>query len=294
MHIGPAEPPEHAAALRMLFAHLPPAEVSRRADAALSLFESAAEPRPQLLVARKGPAIVGAVLAQALVGATGVLWPPVGPSAAIEDDLLEYALAWLHAGGAKLVQAILAPEDMRLGEALLRNGFRNPTQLCYLRHGLATVPEASPRGLFRTYCPAIADEFHATLVRSYVGTLDFPEVSGRRPLEEVLRGYQSTGYDPDNWWLLSDGGNAIGVLMLANLDGERAFDLAYVGVTLAARRSGWGRVLVRKAIRDAKLSGGGELTVCVDARNIPARNLYEAHGFVLFDRREVFLAPAET
>jgi mycothiol synthase len=48
--------------------------------------------------------------------------------------------------------------------------------------------------------------------------------------------------------------------------------------------------LTGQAIAQTQAAGAGELTVCVDARNEPARRLYDDMGFVEFDRREAFLA----
>ena len=85
-------------------------------------------------------------------------------------------------------------------------------------------------------------------------------------------------------------GKPAGVLLLEQLEGGRAADLVYLGVVPEARGCGLGYELTCKAMFEAKAVGAAELTLCVDARNAPARRIYDQLGFVEFDRREVFLA----
>lgn len=288
MIVGPAQPAEYPLALQRLFAHLPVEDNRQRAIAALSLLESRSDSVSQLLVARRRNVLVGAALMQVLVGATGVIWPPGGDDVEIEDALARAALAWLVAHGAKLVQAILSTNEAFIAQPLLRNGFHRPTRLCYLSHDLQAG--ALPAVQFEPFGDANRLEFETTLWHSYEQTLDFPEVSGRRSLDDVLRGHRSNDADAIRWWLLRDRGQPAGVLLLEELDRGKAMDLVYLGVIPDARGRGLGRELARKAIVEAKGRGANELTLCVDARNAPARRIYNEMGFVEFDRREVFLA----
>jgi len=57
----------------------------------------------------------------------------------------------------------------------------------------------------------------------------------------------------------------------------------------AARRRGYASELMRLALIEAKAADAGYVSVAVDARNEPARELYRRLGFEPFDRREVFL-----
>ena len=287
MRIGPAEPAEYIPALQMLFAHLPAADAQQRASAALNLLESKTESPAHLLVARRNSTILGAALMQVLVGATGVIWPPRADEAAIEDALTRQSLDWLKANGAKLAQAILAANEAFVAQPLLRNGFRHPTRLCYLSHDLTAMEK--PAGEFEPCAEANRADFEVALWRSYEQTLDFPEVTGHRSLEEVIRGHRSSA-GLLRWWLLRHGDQAAGVLLLEELQGGHALDLVYLGIVPEARRRGLGTELTRKALDEAKKGGAGELTLCVDARNAPARRVYDRLGFVEYDRREVFLA----
>ena len=57
-----------------------------------------------------------------------------------------------------------------------------------------------------------------------------------------------------------------------------------------ARKLGFGKEIVRKALVDARVAEAESLTLSVDARNNPAWNLYLRLGFEAYERREAFLA----
>ena len=289
MRVVTAQPAEHVTALQLLFRHLPAEDALTRMRGGQRLLD---EPGSRLLVAREGGALFGAALTQVLPGATGVLWPPcaaagVSDSRRVEDALLHEALAELRRGGARLAQAVLAAEDSQLGAPLLRGGFTRPTALVYLECQPSDLP-APDSEEFEVYSATDAASFHDTLMRSHQGTLDFPELDGRRSLDEILQGYQATGYNPRGWWLRRDAARPAGVLILSTMP-EKEWELSYVGVVPEARRRGHGRALVRKAIAEAHSAGADVLTVSVDARNAPALALYLREGFAAFDRRDVYL-----
>jgi mycothiol synthase len=292
MRIDTAQPPEQIGALQLLFQHLPSASALPRVRAAQQLL---GDPSAQLFVARQGATLAGAVLVQVLPGATGVLWPPqastgVADFGEIEDALLSEALDWLRRRGARLAQTILPRDEVRLAGSLLRGGFIRPTRLRYLRFEPLADELSSPEGSFASYQEATPAVFQETLLRSYEGSLDFPEVDGRRSLAEILQGYQAAGFDPSRWWLRVGRDGPAGVLILSEIEAGTVWDLTYVGVVPELRRRGHGRELVRKAMAEAGTGGCELLTVCVDERNTPALRLYAELGFEEFDSREVFLA----
>jgi ribosomal protein S18 acetylase RimI-like enzyme len=116
-------------------------------------------------------------------------------------------------------------------------------------------------------------------------------VNGVRALDEILVGHQAQGrYAPDQWWLARLSDRPVGVLLTtAWMDGP-GWDIPYLGLVPGARGRGLGKELVLKALLEARAAEAGQLTLAVDARNGPARGLYQGMGFEEFDRREVFLA----
>jgi mycothiol synthase len=67
------------------------------------------------------------------------------------------------------------------------------------------------------------------------------------------------------------------------------WELMYLGLVPEARRRGYGRALTLHALRWLREQPATQMTLCVDARNLPARQLYQSLGFVETDRQEVLL-----
>ena len=134
------------------------------------------------------------------------------------------------------------------------------------------------------------ETFAAVLARTYEGTQDCPEISDARTAPEALAGHQAEGFDPNRWWLASAGGAAVGLLLVnPAVDGE-GWEIAYVGVVPEQRRRGFGRELMLKALTEAKAAAEPQVTLAVDARNQPARDLYRLVGFEATESRDVLLA----
>jgi ribosomal protein S18 acetylase RimI-like enzyme len=294
--VGPAAPAEWEAVARILFQHLPAEERQARAANAGRLFRQG-ELEAEGILAAHGPAgLCGAIVGVPLRGASALVWPPqaAGPDAGpIEDQLVQASLAWLRRRGAKLAQALLAPEETALAAPLERNGFAHVTALLYLRRPLRDERSglSSPRSplTYQTYNrdPAL---FQETLLRTYENTLDCPELNGVRDVAEIIDGHQAQGpWHPERWWLALEAGQPVGVVLLTEVADWQAWDMSYLGVVPPARRRGVGRQLTAKALWEAGAGGATQVTLAVDARNQPARRLYTGLGFEPFDRREVYL-----
>jgi ribosomal protein S18 acetylase RimI-like enzyme len=188
----------------------------------------------------------------------------------------------------------LTADEVPLAAPLERNGFRHVTRLWYLASDLnipATTLAAPARLEYRPYHPDQPAHFHATLLRTYEGTLDCPEINGLRTVEEVIAGHKAQGrFDPARWWLLSHADRSVGVLLTALQPESGDWDVSYLGMVPEWRRRGFGREAVLKVLFDAKAAGIARVTISVDARNGPALRLYGGLGFVPYDRREVYLA----
>jgi ribosomal protein S18 acetylase RimI-like enzyme len=282
---------------RLLLSLLPDDERESRVADAVGLVRSGELDPQGILCVRNGDSVVGVLVCVPVPGAGGLFWPPLvhdlPERVAIEDALVRHGVRWLRSRGARLGQALVSPADLPLGGPLLRNGFAHVTGLWYLRHvlDLTTVVLAGPERLaYCTYAEA-PELLRATLLRTYEGTRDCPEVNGVRTIDEIVAGHQAQGrHDPGRWWVARAGSRPVGVLLLTDLPEMDSWDVCYVGVVPEARGRGYGRELMAKALLEAKAAGVSQVTLAVDARNEPAWQLYRRLGFEPVERREVLLA----
>jgi len=296
--VRPARPEDLAPAFRLLFKQFPPEEREARVVNSLYLVTRGELEQDGVLVAAGQDRLFGALVCTPLRGASGLVWPPqVLPGRQrrqVEDALVQRARAWLRQRGAKLAQALLAPEETRQAEPLVRNGFAHVTSVHSMRLDVAgSSPDDpdDPRLQYVSYAEGDARQFEQALFRSYEGTLDCPELNGVRELGEIIEGHKAQGFhDPQRWWLAKESGLPAGVLLLADIPELGGWDLSYLGVVPDARRRGIGRALTRKAIAQARLAGVERLTLAVDGRNRPALHLYTALGFQRTEHREVYLS----
>jgi mycothiol synthase len=294
----PVRPDELPAAFRLLFQNAATNDQESRIVNALGLVRRGELDSQGLFVLRGRGQLLGAVLCLCLPGESALVWPPqCVPDKRrdlFEDALLRCVIDWLRAHGVRVAQALLSPEEAERAAALPRNGFDHVTHLLFLRRDLSLPPRRlkSPARLkYQTYNPSKPSLFHQTLQNTYKDTLDCPELNGVRRVEDVVVGHRGQSlFDPDLWLLALADGVPIGVLLLMRSPESHDWEISYVGVTPEARRRGFGRELVVKALAQARAAGAPNLTLSVDARNYPARELYDALGFETYDRREVFLA----
>ncbi len=292
-----AQPNELGPAFDLIFQQFGATERKSRVADALQLVHQRELPPEGVWVARRGTQLVGALVCLPLPGASGLIWPPqvaAGTDAReIEDQLTKDACAWLRGRGAKLAQALLTDEENHLAPPLERNGFSHITSLSYLRCDHIPSRESLSSRKRLTYQPWTAGRaaFQETLLHTYEGTLDCPEVNGVRTIDEILTGHRGQQTDdPATWWLALDGGRAVGVVLVTKIPETGVWDLSYLGVIPEARRKGLGRELVRKVLIEAELVGVTSVSLSVDTRNRPAWRLYQGMGFEPYDRREVYLA----
>jgi ribosomal protein S18 acetylase RimI-like enzyme len=296
--VSTAEASELSSALELLFRDSPPDERAIRMSNTRQMLETGELNPRGIVVARNRNQIVGALICLPAAGSSGLIWSPQMSAhqhnAEIEDGLLQFATAWLKETGVKIVQALLLPKEVALGIPLLRNGFVHITRLRYLRHKLE-----SPQARFERpanlelfpqteVAPAV---FQQTLLRSYEGTQDCPEINGVRTIEEILAGHRAQGqYDPEKWWLAQEDGTPVGVLLVVEVSEWHSWEIAYVGVVPEARARGIGTAIMLEALHRARTGKRLQLTLSVDQRNAPACHLYRKIGFTQYDAREVFLA----
>ena len=210
-----------------------------------------------------------------------------------------------------LVQALIEPGETAAGRAYTEAGLRQLAELLYLSRplklgegakGLVTPGAVARMGAIRwpggvSVRPLRADggdepALLVALQASYADTLDCPELSGLREIGDIVAAHRAVGdYDPALWWLVERDGCPEGCVLLNRCPSQGCVELVYIGLSPSVRGLGLGESLMRSAIG---VCAGLErdLRCAVDARNTPARRLYERLGFRDAGRRVAFVGLA--
>ena len=290
--ISQATPQERLAACRVLVAVRPPMDREHAAQRHVDLFDSGELDPAGLFVARGTSGVLhGAMIVQEMPGALGLAWAPVVPRGhdrtAIENSLVAAACGWLQARGVKVCQAFGSEPDAFA--PLVRHGFRRVTRLTDLHwEGEAPEPPDSRLSFEPLHDASIA--FARTLLATFEGSLDCPEVTGSRTDAELLAGYLQGPGSHAHWFYVTMPSEPLGVVMLEPTNESVEWELTYVGIATNFRGRRLGAELVKFALHHAANRGAHRVVLSVDSRNAPALKLYQTLGFKASGERDVFLA----
>lgn len=209
-------------------------------------------------------------------------------SGAIIARLLDSACEQIVSG--TLAQILLELDETDARDAFEQAGFLFVGDLLYLRRPW-THPGNQPSiwlaGVTMSPWRAGDDlDLQHALERSYIDTLDCPELCGLRETSDVIAGHRATGvFDESLWWIIRRDDTPAGALLLSAVPAQDHTELVYLGLGPELRGRGMGSLALRHGL--AALAGRPHRTVlcAVDARNVAARRLYERTGFQEFSRR---------
>jgi ribosomal protein S18 acetylase RimI-like enzyme len=137
--------------------------------------------------------------------------------------------------------------------------------------------------------------FAQSILQSYQGSRDCPELNGRRDIEDVIAGHRAVGlFDASLWFVLEQAGQVQGVLLLNPTCDGVGVELVYLGLAPAARGRGLGDVLMRLALSRAGLRQFSHLSLAVDSQNTPALGLYYRHGMKRVGSRIAMIRELQT
>jgi ribosomal protein S18 acetylase RimI-like enzyme len=301
--VSPCPPEERAAALSVLYRRVPDSLRPQLIAHALSESEQGELDFSGLWIARRRGRVVGALLTQPLAGRAAApaaaVWAPEVVTrwgrSAMAVALVRGALENLRARGFRMAQALLDESAPRHGASdLSAGGLPHVTELSYLERETSiplAVTRDAPALDWISYSPSIADTFSAVVRATYEASLDMPELEGVRSFDDMLVGHRMLGrFVADRWRLAWVRGEpeAAAVVLLSEAFERDAWEVAYLGLTPAARGRGLGRAMLAHAL-DLARPHVPRLILAVDVRNRPACRLYRATGFTPFDRRAVHL-----
>ncbi len=199
----------------------------------------------------------------------------------------------MHRHRLHYAQALIEPEAAGKRALLAQAGFVPLTTLLYQERS-AKFPWVDPPPDSEVEWIRYGADTHAgfaeTVLTTYEGSLDCPELTGLRPIADIFGAHQAAGrFDPALWELARCNGQSAGVLLLSRMVHGPVLELVYMGVVPAWRRRGVGALLLRRALERCRERGAKEITVVVDVRNTPARRLYERFAFATVAQREACL-----
>ncbi|MEO2090318.1 MAG: GNAT family N-acetyltransferase [Gemmataceae bacterium] len=290
--VSPVTPAEYDTAARLVCGAAPTFGLEQRVGRFLAAVRGGeVDPAGVLLAKRNGEPVAVAVV-QFLPGGTATLLPPTPhPEAEAGDALAAEIVAQLRTRNTSFACLFLDPDDPAPAAPLVRHGFRPVTRLTHLLRAGGHLPlPPEPPADIRFEPAQDLNEFGETLLATYEGTLDVPEVCGHRPAADVLAGNRANQPDPPLWWLARDpAGRPVGVVLLTHVGTPGVLELGYLGVVPVARGRGAGVALLQHAVRSAAEIGVNDLSLSVDERNEPALRLYHRHGFRPYQWQRVYL-----
>jgi ribosomal protein S18 acetylase RimI-like enzyme len=238
--------------------------------------------------------LVGILRLHIQAGRTATLAPPLlvaGEPRETAVELIHRARRVAQEAGCQVLHTLL-PEAQAADARLLNlGGLRHVADLLLLVGLTAQFPTEQPQLDIELRDVGQIGErrFAAVVKRTYEGSLDCPQTEGVRAIDDVLAGYRAAGpYAAERWLVASRGDKDVGCLILTAGYDSSQWDLTYLGVVPAARGAGLGVQLVRHAQWMTRCAGGLRLVVAVDAKNAPALGVYEACGFIEWNRQGVF------
>lgn len=198
----------------------------------------------------------------------------------------------------QVAQGLPDPKEHWAVRALHDSGFTTVGHLSYMRRpigdrtGITPVAPAWPGGvevvpLTHVDPKAWDSTLVAALNRTYLDTLDCPDLCGMRTTEDILASHRATGvFDPALWWVIRLHGEPHGCLLLTRCPEQRTLELVYLGVSPDLRGRGLSRGVLAMGIQAARPSCVGWTVACaVDLRNAPALKVYSRLGFRSFSER---------
>lgn len=218
---------------------------------------------------------------------------PQGTVDALSSLLTE---AWER--GMSMVEILLMPGSNVTAKIATQADFRFITRLLYLRRRKSVTKKVSDVANdieWVCYSPNSEELFLRAVELTYAQSLDCPELTGIRPMEDVLAAHRSVGeHDPAFWWVATRSDEPVGVLLLSRIQTRKAMEIVYMGVSQAARGTGVADALLDRAIKATIGDDVSELALAVDRRNHPARRMYARWGFIEFSARDAWVASPPT
>mgnify|MGYP002622903306 CR=1 FL=1 len=282
-------------ALGLFFRDLPTSQRADRIAETLSDTDDGELELARLLIVEATEGIEGVSLVMLQTDGSAFVWAPVTRAIdrrrhiEIADALLSQVRDVCLTENCWLGQALLDDSQQQELADLVRNGFPELARLRFLQRSVReNAPTRSEPNL--TAVPFTDDSarerFARIIERTYLDSLDCPELHRLRTGEEALASHALSGaLVPSMWNVYSLDGKDVGLVLLGDHPDENACELVYMGLVTEARGRGLGEVLLGDAISRVQKHARETLFLAVDDRNIYAKALYDRCGFIEVSRK---------
>ena len=184
--------------------------------------------------------------------------------------------------GVQLTQVLLESQSHQARQFFASMGYKEIAELIYLQGQVPrnTAAPAMPEHMrWLEYSSATHSIFADAITKTYRDSLDCPDLSGLREIDDVIAGHQATGeFDPSGWQLLMERDQAMGVFLLSRIPQSDAMELVYLGLPPEARGRGLGIFLMKQIFFLILGNQRRKLSLAVDSKNEPALKLYYRFG----------------
>jgi len=203
---------------------------------------------------------------------------------------------WAFRQGSNLIQVLIEMTDRYRRELCLKSDFHCLTDLIYMHYPAIAPRQMSPLSddyHWLTYEPAHRDLFKQVINQTYRDSLDCPELTQLRNMDDVIDSHKTAGLFEPRWWkILLHQKTPAAVLLLNPLKSSGVLELTYMGLVPSFRGRGLSKLVLEEALRCVPLSNRTNLTLAVDCRNKPACQLYLNFGFEVIFRRTALIKPS--
>jgi len=184
--------------------------------------------------------------------------------------------------GVQLAQVLLESQLHQSRQFFASMGFKEIAELIYLQGNVPRHTAAPPMPEHMRWLEYSAEThavFADAILKTYRESLDCPDLSGLRDIDDVIAGHRATGeFDPAGWQLLLERDQAVGVLLLSRIPQTDAMELVYLGLSPEARGRGLGIFLMKQVFFLILRNQRRRLSLAVDSKNGPALKLYYRFG----------------
>ena len=207
------------------------------------------------------------------------------------SEAMRQLMRWAADLGCNLLQILTEPGDTDRKDTCRAAGFEYMTDLIYL-YRLCDIQIPPCRELsavsWTTYDSRQHKLFKQVIGETYQDSLDCPELSSIRTLDETIESHKAAGrFEPSLWKLMLQNGQPAGVIILSPMQTGNTTELTYMGICPTAREKGAGNYLLHNALATLAKTQTKTVTLAVDTRNKAAIGLYRKFNFKEIFQRSV-------